>query len=183
MSSLITTPMSQLVPISTIEALLPYHGHDLIMRYLSLMIAHHQHAIQMAHGILHNTCRQDVTCEAQEIIASQTRELQMMQRWLSQWYKKQQVDKEAHQIALSDTLLMDHMKNGQHRKMDDVHFLSDMIAHHHTANAMNIILLQRITDCPFQEQVLQLRGLAHKMIDDQPAQIERMIDILKALGC
>jgi len=59
---------------------------DVDLWFLDNMIPHHQGAIDMANMALKNSKRQEIITLAQSIIASQQKEITMMQQWRTAWY-------------------------------------------------------------------------------------------------
>jgi uncharacterized protein (DUF305 family) len=51
------------------------------------MIPHHQLAIMMANMLQSGTNRPEMQQLAKNIISSQSKEIQQMQAWYTQWYK------------------------------------------------------------------------------------------------
>jgi uncharacterized protein (DUF305 family) len=54
--------------------------------FLSLMIPHHQGALDMARLVPDRTAREELRALAAEIIRSQSAEIEQMNRWLAEWY-------------------------------------------------------------------------------------------------
>lgn len=61
-------------------------GDELDKVFLEDMIVHHQGAVDMAEVLLAGTERDEMRKFANEIISVQTREIDMMQQWLSNWF-------------------------------------------------------------------------------------------------
>lgn len=60
-------------------------GENFDRVFLKMMIPHHQGAINMAELAKTNTTREEVKKLAEEIIAAQKKEIEMMQGWQSAW--------------------------------------------------------------------------------------------------
>jgi uncharacterized protein (DUF305 family) len=61
-------------------------GDVLDKAFLDEMIVHHEGAIEMAALLLAGSKRPELIKLAKDIIAAQTREVQMMKEWRSQWF-------------------------------------------------------------------------------------------------
>lgn len=57
-------------------------------RFLQAMITHHDGAIKMANQVLLPTERPEIHDLAKNIIATQSKEISIMQQWLKEWYGK-----------------------------------------------------------------------------------------------
>lgn len=55
--------------------------------FLSEMIVHHQGAVEMAKAVLATSKRPELIKLANDIIAAQTKEIDMMKGWQSMWFK------------------------------------------------------------------------------------------------
>lgn len=55
-------------------------------QFLRVMIVHHLGAIAMAEDLQRNTERPELTELAGDIVAAQTREVEMMRSWLAEWF-------------------------------------------------------------------------------------------------
>jgi uncharacterized protein (DUF305 family) len=58
------------------------------LRFLNAMIPHHEGALTMAEDALKKTKRPEIKKMAQEIIASQQKEIEQMKQWRQAWYKQ-----------------------------------------------------------------------------------------------
>ena len=56
-------------------------------RFIDMMIPHHEGAIMMAKDAMQKTQRPELRKLAAEIIASQEKEIELMKKWRSEWYK------------------------------------------------------------------------------------------------
>ena len=77
------TGMSMNQMSSTLEAL---KGEDFDRMFITLMIDHHQGAIDMAKLALSNSEKDELKDLANDIISAQTKEIEMMKGWLDSWY-------------------------------------------------------------------------------------------------
>lgn len=55
--------------------------------FLEEMVIHHEGAVDMAKKVLEVSKRPELIRLANEIIAAQTKEIQMMNRWKAEWFK------------------------------------------------------------------------------------------------
>lgn len=58
------------------------------LRFLDMMIIHHQGAVDMAKDVLKKSKRKELKQMAKDIISSQTKEIEQMKAWKKQWYNK-----------------------------------------------------------------------------------------------
>lgn len=58
------------------------------LRFLDMMIIHHQGAVDMAKDVLKKSKRKELKQMANNIISSQTKETEQMKAWKKQWYNK-----------------------------------------------------------------------------------------------
>ncbi len=68
---------------STLAAL---KGEDFDRMFITLMMDHHQGAIDMAKLALSNSERDELKDLANDIVSAQTKEIEMMKGWLDSWY-------------------------------------------------------------------------------------------------
>jgi uncharacterized protein (DUF305 family) len=62
-------------------------GDDLDKIFLEDMIIHHEGAVDMALILKDKTARPELKKMAEDIIAVQNKEIEMMQGWLAEWFK------------------------------------------------------------------------------------------------
>jgi uncharacterized protein (DUF305 family) len=62
-------------------------GDDFDKAFISEMIVHHQGAIDMANAALKNAKHQEIKDLANAIISAQTKEINQMKEWQTNWYK------------------------------------------------------------------------------------------------
>lgn len=62
-------------------------GDDFDKAFLSEMIVHHQGAVDMAREVLAKSKRPELTKLANDIISTQTKEIEMMKGWEKSWFK------------------------------------------------------------------------------------------------
>jgi uncharacterized protein (DUF305 family) len=63
------------------------NASDFDKAFIEEMIPHHQLAIMMANMLQSGTNRPEMQQLAKNIISSQSKEIQQMQAWYTQWYK------------------------------------------------------------------------------------------------
>ena len=61
-------------------------GDELDKAFLEAMIVHHQGAVDMAKELQKGTKRPELLKMADDIITAQTAEIEMMQKWLNEWF-------------------------------------------------------------------------------------------------
>ena len=136
-------------------------GEAFEVGFMSMMIAHHQSATEMAQWILERTDDPETTEAAQTIIEEQEGEIEQMTGWLQEWYS-QEPDPEM-------TSMMDEMMGGMMQTMMDAEnpeeaFLVGMSEHHDGAIDMAQLAL-------FKSTHESLRRSSEKMIQDQAGEI------------
>ena len=95
------------------------------IKFMENMIDHHAMAVMMAHMCHMQATHPDLLAMCQNIIATQSAEIEMMQMWLQDWYG----------ITYEPKMHMGEMQG--HMKMDpeqfEIWFMKRMISHHATA--------------------------------------------------
>lgn len=138
-------------------------GEAFEVAFMSMMIAHHQSATEMAQWILERTEDPQITQAAQTIIEEQEAEIAQMTGWLQEWYA-QEPDAEMMNM-------MQEMMDGMMQEMMDADdperaFLEGMSLHHDGAIDMAQPAL-------FNSVHPELRTLAETIIRDQAGEISR----------
>ena len=129
--------------------------------FLRHMIEHHQEAVDSARQLLEITERAQMRQLARDIIAEQEREIELMRRWLEQWYPDEphEVDYRPMMRDLAD-LTADEA---------DLAFLEDMIVHHQMAVMQaQQLLMQGLTE---REEVA---ALARDIVAEQHREMRQM---------
>jgi uncharacterized protein (DUF305 family) len=67
------------------EELAAAEGEDFDRRFVKLMVAHHEGAIEMAEEVLADGEDAEVAALAEDVIAAQQAEIEQMQRWQQEW--------------------------------------------------------------------------------------------------
>ena len=97
--------------------------------FLSLMIPHHEEAIDTAQRVLEYSDRPEMREFAQDIIDVQTAEIEQMEVWLGEWYPAQETN-------LTYTPMMRDLSQLEGDDLDQA-FLEDMVMHHMGAVMMS----------------------------------------------
>ncbi len=132
------------------------------IRFLEGMINHHAMAVEEGEICLDRATHEELLALCQNIIATQSQEIELMQSWLSDWYG------ESHEP---------HMNPGQMNQMEkmasltgeefEIDFMTSMIRHHQQA----IRDAERCVDRAYHDELVQL---CQGIIDAQRAEIEQM---------
>jgi len=154
-------------------------GKDFDIVYMSMMIAHHRGAVEMAQAVLKVSKDARVRKAAQEIIAVQNKEIAELTGWLKAWYhtvpNKMYMDtmtadmKPMMDSAMKAMTPMAGMSMGE-----DKAFLEAMIPHHQSAIDMSKPALKKATKP-------ELKKFAQGMIDTQTKEIKQYQEWLKTL--
>ena len=145
-------------------------GADFEKMFLSLMIEHHQGAVEMANLVPDRAKHQELKDLAGNIISSQTKEIGDMTGWLQSWYTM------APQKGMMPMAGMGmDMGKLQSLKGDafDQEFLKQMRAHHASAVEMAQLVPSRATH-------QELKDLAGNIISSQTKEIGDMTGWLKS---
>lgn len=153
--------------------------------FIQRMIPHHQEAIDMAKLALEKSKKPEIKKLAQDIIKSQTAEIESMKKWYKEWFGTDVPDKPVksdpkgrHKGMMKQGMMMMDMGMGHEMMggtMDDLKkaadfdkvFLEMMIRHHKMAVMMSAMILD--------SQKPQMRSLGKDIIAAQSAEIEMMI--------
>jgi uncharacterized protein (DUF305 family) len=132
--------------------------------YLAEMIAHHQEAIEAA-GELARSDRPEMRAFGEDIVRSQSAQVEQMTEWLAEWYPEQSLDVDYEPMLRDLTGL-----SGD--RLDRV-FLQDMVGHHMMAVMMSMRLLALGPDHD------EVADLAETIRDEQHAEIWQMREWLR----
>ena len=140
-------------------------GKEFEVEFLSMMIHHHQMAIDMAMLAPDRANRQEVKDAAEKIISDQTREIGEMTGWLKQWYNA-----DPNEIMMSDdmTAMMSRLESLRGDEFDK-EFLMMMHMHHMGAIEMAKLVPDRATH-------QELKDLAQNIISAQTAEMQQFED-------
>ncbi len=129
--------------------------------FLSLMIPHHEEAIDTAQRVLEYSDRPEMKEFAQDIIDVQTAEIEQMEAWLDAWYPGQETNqtyspmmRDLSQLAGDDL---------------DQAFLEDMIMHHMGA----VMMSQRLVNHGLVEDA-EVQPFAQNIANTQRQEIWQM---------
>jgi uncharacterized protein (DUF305 family) len=118
--------------------------------FLSMMIPHHQRAVEMSRTVLETSTDEDVRAFAEAIVSAQEQEIEEMQGWLSELGGTNL----AAQMMMSqsmDSMMATMNGTGQTANADKA-FLEAMVEHHLSAIEMGTQALRTATD----PRILQL---------------------------
>lgn len=139
------------------------------LQFLDTMIAHHQAAVVMAKPALEKAAHAELKNLAQNIIRSQTKEIEQMQAWREQWFKGQPPA-----VNMDAAGMRDSMKSMDMKKLGsatgngfDLAFIEMMIPHHQGALSMSKEALEKA-------QHPELKTLAQNIIMAQETEIDTM---------
>lgn len=166
------------------------------VRFMEGMIDHHQMALDMAEHCADRVTTDAVRAVCQNVIDTQTLEIEIMREWLLEWYEIEYTPMTMSELmdlmglGASSGMAMGHgdhttnpltdmpMMMGMMAGLDrvegidyDITWLEAMIDHHDDAVHMS----ERVLRYAEHEE---LRDLAQRIIDDQTAEIEAMEALL-----
>lgn len=153
--------------------------------FIEMMVPHHQSANEMAQMAVDRAENPDVKELAQSIIEEQTREIQQMQEWYSQWYGAEIPDTgmsmEMHDQMRGQPMMLSMQ---QQEQMDeemmaalenaenfDQEFLRQMTRHHQMATMMAGMVVD-------SAERSETRELAQAIIESQSQEIAQMQQLL-----
>jgi uncharacterized protein (DUF305 family) len=137
-------------------------------KFMTDMIDHHHMAVMMAEVCLEKAVHEELRTMCENIIATQSAEIQLMQTWLRDWY---------------DTTYAPQMKPGMMREMErlaalsptefEIAFMEMMIRHHEAA-------IREGEKCVRKAYHEELISLCHDIIEAQSTEIAQMEEWLCA---
>lgn len=130
--------------------------------FMQKMIDHHNMATEMAKVCLQKAAHEELRGMCQNIIDSQTKEIQEMQSWLQSWY---QITKEPMMMAEGEQM-MSQLNAASGDEFDKM-FMQMMIEHHTTA-------IEEATACVKRAEHQELKDLCQNIITSQQQEIEQM---------
>jgi uncharacterized protein (DUF305 family) len=137
--------------------------------FIDAMVPHHQSAIEMAEAAKPRLTQPELVEVADNILASQQKEIDQMLDWREQWFGSRDIDPAgAAGLGLSnDQMGMDHGSMADIEAADDVDkaFAQAMIPHHEGAIEMAKLAQER-------GQHEEIKQLADEIIEAQQAEIE-----------
>ena len=132
------------------------------IRFMQDMIDHHQMAVMMAEQCVAKAVHEDLRTLCQNIITTQTREIQEMQSWLRDWYG---VNYEP-QMKPGDMKMIERLASLSGAEFE-IEFMEMMIKHHLAA-------IREASKCEDRAYHEELRELCENIITTQAAEIEQM---------
>lgn len=139
--------------------------------FATMMIPHHQQAIDMSELALSNSTNQDVRKLAQQIIDAQAHEIEQMQAWIDGHGHEVHGDHEMAGMASEED--MAKLANLESPEFDEL-FLNLMIVHHE--GALDMVSMLDGTEEP------EAKELAKHIVEVQKAEIALMNQLLQQLG-
>lgn len=133
--------------------------------FLSMMIPHHQEAIDTAEVILAKSENADLKALAQDIVDAQTAEIAQMKGWGEEWFGSDFKASDDYEAMMPD------LSKLEGEELDQT-FIEGMIEHHQMA-IMMAYEIRMITERP------ELLDMANAIIDAQSAEIDMMKGWLK----
>ncbi len=136
-------------------------GESFEVGFMSMMIAHHQSATEMAQWILERTENPEITQAAQTIIEEQETEIAQMTGWLQEWYGQKP---DAGMMNMVREMMGGMMQTMMDAEDPERAFLGGMSEHHDGAIDMAQLALLQSTHP-------ELRTLAQNIIVAQTKEI------------
>ena len=136
-------------------------GEAFEVSFMSMMIAHHQSATEMAQWILERSDDTRITEAAQKIIDEQATEIDQMTTWLQDWYDQQP---DAEMMGMMREMMGGMMQTMMDAEDPERAFLAGMSEHHDGAIDMAQLAL-------FQSAHPELRTLGRDIIVAQAEEI------------
>lgn len=136
-------------------------GEAFEVGFMSMMIAHHQSATEMAQWILERTEDTEITQAAQKIIDEQEAEIAQMTGWLQEWYSR---EPDAEMMGMMNEMMSGMMETMMDGETPERAFLEGMSEHHDGAIDMAQLAL-------FQSTHPELRTLGQDIIVAQAGEI------------
>lgn len=152
---------------SDMDNLMSLQGAEFETRWLSMMIEHHQQAVDMAQLAETRANRQEIKDVANNIIRDQTREIGDMTSWLMQWYNTTPMGGMM-QGGMQGGMDMNMLRSLSGDEFDKA-FLTMMHEHHMGAIAMAELVPTRATN---QEVI----ALAQNIMVTQAAENKQFMD-------
>lgn len=123
-------------------------GKNFDIAYMSMMIDHHQGAVEMAQAILKVSKDERIRKAAQDIVAVQNKEIAQLTAWLKNWYGVAPSKMYMEMMRADMQGMMNTSMSGMqtHQGMDmpvDRSFLEGMIPHHQDAVNMSQSCLKK----------------------------------------
>lgn len=136
-------------------------GEEFEVAFMSMMVAHHEGAIEMAEWVLERTQDAEIRAAAEAVIAAQGPEIERMTAWLEEWYGRELDEAAADMMRADMSAMMEQMAAGED---PDRAFLEMMSGHHMSAIDMAQLALVRAEHS-------ELRALARDIIVAQAGEV------------
>ncbi|WP_297854483.1 DUF305 domain-containing protein [Meiothermus sp.] len=162
------------MPMKSMGALEKLSGKGFDIAYMSMMIEHHQGAVEMAQAVLKVSKDARVRKAAQDIITVQNREITQLTTWLKGWYGLAPSRTYMDMMRGDMKTMMDTAMTGMKGQNPDRAFLEGMIPHHQDAIDMSKLALKKVAKA-------ELRRFAQGVIDVQAREIEQYRRWLQSL--
>ena len=149
---------------------------DYDLRFIDGMTFHHQGAVNMAKEVLNKSKRPEMKKLANNIIAAQNREINLMKEWRKTWYSKASSTPMAYHPQRNKMMAMtpEQMQNmmmsmdlGAADAQFDLRFLNAMIPHHEGALVM-------AEDALKKSKRPEMKKLSQEILTSQKQEIEQM---------
>jgi uncharacterized protein (DUF305 family) len=149
---------------------------DYDLRFIDGMTFHHQGAVNMAKEVLNKSKRPEMKKLANNIIAAQNREINLMKEWRKTWYSKASSTPMAYHAQRNKMMAMtpEQMQNmmmsmdlGAADAQFDLRFLNAMIPHHEGALVM-------AEDALKKSKRPEMKKLSQEILASQKQEIEQM---------
>jgi uncharacterized protein (DUF305 family) len=159
------SPLSQTQ--SDMDHLRGLSGQEFEIHWMSMMIEHHQGAVEMAQLAETRANHQEIKALSQNIIRDQAREIGEMTAWLKQWYNAEPMTGIMHE-GMHGGMDMSMLQGISGDDFDRA-FLMMMHEHHRGAVDMAELVPDRATH-------QELKTLAQNIMTSQEAEIMQMMD-------
>ena len=148
------------------ESLKPLKGREFEVMFLKQMIQHHHMAVEVAPLTASNTKRAELTKLGQDILASQSAEIEQMTGWLKSWHNETPGSMDS--VPGMEMMMkeMEALKGAKDSDFDRM-FLDHMIPHHRAAVDMAKLVAER-------SERSELRKLAQDIIKAQSKEVGQM---------
>ena len=132
------------------------------VRFMEDMIDHHAMAVMMAEACLEKATHEELVTTCQNIITSQSQEMEMMQMWLQDWYGV------AHEPEMTPGMMNQHEKLAALDGAEfEIEFMQTMIKHHRQA-------IKEGEMCRDKAYHPELLSMCQDIIETQSAEIQQM---------
>ena len=132
------------------------------VKFLTNMIDHHHMAVMMATMCLEKAVHGELEALCNDIVTSQSQEIEMMQSWLQSWYGITY----APMMKPGDMKMMERMEALSGEEFE-IMFMEMMIRHHSSA-------IREAEKCLDKASHPELHSLCTSMIETQSAEIDQM---------